>query len=131
MSIIKIDFSKDVLLWFETPKSKQVIDSLIKAIQVNTSLPLFNVFSINENFYSLCPYTSIEVNWEYVLDWWHHRAIAYYLTKWYVYANLIDKPKPSLSFNRPREWYIDIKTIPIIDNEEQYQKRIKRYKNYL
>ncbi len=32
---ITIDFKEDKLLWFENPKSKQVINSLVEAIKMN------------------------------------------------------------------------------------------------
>ena len=129
MSIIKIDFTQDKLLWFENPKSRQVIDSLIKAIKINTVLLLFNVFKIEENVYSLCPKTEIQVNDVSFRNGWLHRAIVFYLSKWFLNANLIERPiLPCRMF---QQWYFDIKKIKIVDDEDEYLKRSKRYWNYL
>ena len=129
MNIIKIDFNKDILLWFENPKSQEVINSLIEAIKADTKLPLFSVFEVEKNIYSLCPQTKIEVNWESFRDGGHHRAIAYYLSKWYVKAKLI--PKPGLPVYMLQQWHTDIRKIDIVSNIEEYFKRKKRYWNYI
>ncbi len=129
MNIIEIDFKKDKLLWFENPKSKQVIESLIKAIKLNTQLPLFNVFELGKNVYSLCPKTEIEVNWNKFRDGWHHRSIAYYLTKWKIEVNLIEKP--ILPCRMLQQWYMDIRDIKIVEDNSEYKKRKERYWNYL
>ena len=127
--IIQLDFSKDILFWYETPKSRQVIDSLKQAIMQNIDLPLFYVFKIWDNSYSLSLNNKIFVNWTEYRDGGHHRAIASYEVSNSVLAILIDKEVHPVYMLQ--SWYIDITKIPVVDDVWEYLKRKKRYGNYL
>jgi len=127
--VIHFDYNKIDLFWFETPKSNEVIDSLIKAIKSWVELPLFHVFEFEEWKFSLSPKEKIIVNWKEFVDWWHHRAIAYLKTN--IVFPVIKTDKPLMPVHMLQRWYINIKDIPLVDSYDEYLKRSNRYWNYL
>ena len=126
--IIRIDFSKDCLLGYETPKYSEVVDSLIQAIRANITLPLFSVFQVWEHEYSLCPLTKIEIDWKLYVDGWHHRAIALFHEKWHTDAHIIEQP--NIPHHMLQKGYVDIRKIPIVSSAAELRRRKERYWTY-
>ncbi|MDD2871618.1 MAG: hypothetical protein PHS49_06550 [Candidatus Gracilibacteria bacterium] len=127
--VVKINFDKDLLYGFERPKSVEVIESLIKSIKMRIELPLFSVYQLGNNMYSLSPDEKIEINGEYFIDGGHHRSIAFLREKRFLYANLVEKP--NIPHHMLQLGYLNIKDIPVISMPDEYIKRKNRYGNYL
>lgn len=129
LQVIELDFKKDILLWYENPKSIEVINKLKEKIKLWIELPLVNVFLINNWSYSLCPITKIKgLNWINYIDWWHHRSIAYFQELWKMKVKLI--LKPNMPIHMLQEWYIDITKISLINQPELLEYKQSIFWNY-
>ena len=108
-----LDLEKITLYGFESPKSKLVIEAIIKGIEAGDDFEEVHVFKINEK--------------EYRIYWQGHcRAIGHYLAKRPLKCIIVNEDSPLHKNMKP----IRIQDIELCGDKGEYQKAKEVFTKY-